>query len=82
MSETAGISSNNYLDSIIGTPRISQMARKARPANRKGVVEDHRLVAFPALRRDVPSLQRSAVVRRNDEVGSSRSCGSRPACRD
>src|SRR5262249_17349631 len=49
-------------------PRLAEVPWVPGAAHGQGVVEDHQLVAFAALGRDVPGFEGGAVVGRDDEV--------------
>jgi hypothetical protein len=52
------------LDGVENAPWLAEMPREPGTGHGQGMVEDHQLVAFAALGGDVPSFERSAIVRR------------------
>ena len=59
------------LDAVASAPRLPKVPGKAGAAHHEGMVKDDQIVALAVPGRDVPSLERCAVVRRNDAIDPS-----------
>jgi hypothetical protein len=67
------------LDGVENAPWLAEMPREPGTGHGQGMVEDHQLVAFAALGGDVPSFERSAIVRRDGTLQATDRSGLGPA---
>ena len=50
------------LDTVVAAPRLAKVSREAGATHGQSMVEDDKPIALTALGRDIPGLERSAVI--------------------